>query len=45
MGIIESLMAVFTGDPVTALIILAIGVVIGIIIDKVISMSMMGGMI
>jgi len=43
LDIVASLMAAFNADPIGALLLIAIGVVLGIIIDKALSMSMMGG--
>lgn len=43
MDIVASLMAAFNADPLGAILLVGIGLVLGIIIDKALSMSMMGG--
>jgi len=43
MDIIGSIMAAFNADMMGAILLIVIGIVLGIIIDKVLSMMMMGG--
>lgn len=44
MDIIGSLMAAVNADMLGAVLLVVIGIVLGIVIDKMLSMSMMGGM-